>query len=110
MKAKKLSSMLSTSALLLALRSACGGQDQTGGQTSQTPTPSQSSSQSSENANTSSSPSDSTQPASGTVDDSSITTNGGEIISLSALEYQSDSAASTVYYISDITSEAMVAV
>ena len=40
----------------------------------------------------------------------SITTNGGEVIALSALEHQSDSAASTVYYISDITPEAMVAV
>ena len=37
----------------------------------------------------------------------SITTNGGEMIALSALEHQSTSG-STVYYISDITPEAMV--
>ncbi len=37
----------------------------------------------------------------------SITTNGGEVIALSALEHQSESG-STVYYLSDITPEAMV--
>ena len=38
-----------------------------------------------------------------------ITTNGGEVIALSALEHQAEGG-STVYYISDITPEAMVAV
>ena len=94
MKAKKWLSLLSASALLLSLLSACGQ-----GQSS----------------NPSQPPADhnSAAPAigdQGPVDGPSITTNGGEMIALSALEYQSDSAASTVYYISDITPEAMVAV
>ena len=94
MKAKKWLSLLSASALLVSLLSACGQ-----GQSS----------------NPSQPPADnnSAVPAigdQGPVDDPSITTNGGEAIALSALEYQSDSAASTVYYISDITPEAMVAV
>ena len=98
MKTKKLISLLSVSALVLSLLAACGQQ--------QSSTPSQAPSQA---------PADgaSAAPAiggQGPADGPSITTNGGEVISLSALEYQSDSAASTVYYISDITPEAMVAV
>ena len=94
MKAKKWISLLSASALLVSLLSACGQ-----GQSS----------------NPSQSPADNNSAApaigdQGPVDGPSITTNGGEAIALSALEYQSDSAASTVYYISDITPEAMVAV
>ena len=92
MKAKKRLSLLSASALLVSLLSACGQ-----GQSS----------------NPSQAPADNNSAApaigdQGPVDGPSITTNGGEAIALSALEYQSDSAASTVYYISDITPEAMV--
>lgn len=83
--------MLSAAALLLALPTACGqGQ---GSAPSQAPT---------ENP--------SAAPAAAPADGPSITTNGGEVIALSALEHQSGSAASTVYYISDITPEAMVKV
>ena len=94
MKAKKWISLLSASALLVSLLSACGQ-----GQSS----------------NPSQAPADNNSPTpvigdQGPVDGPSITTNGGEVIALSSLEYQSDSAASTVYYISDITPEAMVAV
>lgn len=86
MNRKKLSALLSTALLLVSL-SACGQ-----GQTGQSPAPSMSSA-----------PPDSAVP----VDGPSITTNGGEVIALSALEHQSDSG-SAVYYISDITPEAMV--
>lgn len=93
MKARKLISLLSASALLLSLLSACGeGQDSANSQTPDQNQPDSSSA----------------APAVAPIDGPSITTNGGEVIALSALEYQSDSAASTVYYISDITPEAMV--
>ena len=94
MKTRKRFSLLSTAALLLALLTACGqGQ---GANPSQVP---------------SQSPSDnsSAAPAVAPIDGPSITTNGGEVIALSSLEHQSDTG-STVYYISDITPEAMVAV
>lgn len=39
----------------------------------------------------------------------SIQTNGGEVIALSALEHRDESAEATVYYTSDISPEAMVA-
>ena len=42
-------------------------------------------------------------------DRESITTNGGEVIALSALEHQAEDAASTVYFTSEITPEAMTA-
>ncbi len=42
--------------------------------------------------------------------DASITTNGGAVIALSSLAHQDDAAGATVYFISDITPEAMVAV
>ena len=83
---KKAFSLLAASALLLSLLSACGqGQ---GSVPSQAPV-----------ENSSAAP----------VDGPSITTNGGEVIALSALEHQAEGG-STVYYISDITPEAMVAV
>lgn len=83
---KKAFSLLAASALLLSLLSACGqGQ---GSVPSQGPV---------EN------------PSAAPVDGPSITTNGGEVIALSALEHQVEGG-STVYYISDITPEAMVAV
>lgn len=83
---KKAFSLLAASALLLSLLSACGqGQ---GSVPSQAPV-----------ENSSAAP----------VDGPSITTNGGEVIVLSALEHQAEGG-STVYYISDITPEAMVAV
>ena len=42
-------------------------------------------------------------------DGESITTNGGEVIALSALEHQAEDAASTVYFTSEITPETMIA-
>ena len=42
-------------------------------------------------------------------DGESITTNGGEVIALSVLEHQTEDAASTVYFTSEITPEAMIA-
>ena len=95
MKMRKLSALLAASALLLALASACGqGQGST------------SSAAPSQALNT-------TAPApsagDGPADGASITTNGGEVIALSALEHQSADG-SAVYYLSDITPEAMVAV
>ena len=89
MKAKKLLSMLSVLARLLSLLSACGqGQGSTPSQAPSSP---------------------STAPAIAPADGPSITTNGGEVIALSALEHQSADG-SAVYYLSDITPEAMVAV
>ncbi len=91
MNAKKFISLLSASALLFSLLSACGqGQ---GSNPSQAPAD-----------NASAAPAVGGQ---GPADGPSITTNGGEVIALSALEHQSDSG-SAVYYISDITPEAMV--
>ena len=87
MKTKKWISLLSASALLFSLLSACGqGQSLN---SSQAPVD-----------NASAAPTIGDQ---GSADSSSITTNGGEVIALSALEHQSTSADSTVYYISDIT-------
>lgn len=45
-----------------------------------------------------------------TVHGESIATNGGEVIALSALEHQDVGAGSVVYYTSDISPEAMVAI
>lgn len=45
----------------------------------------------------------------GAVSGESIVTNGGEVIALSALEHQDAEAQSEVYYTSDISPEAMVA-
>lgn len=95
MKMRKLSALLAASALLLALASACGQ----GQGSNPSAAPSQ--------------PPNTAAPASSTgtgpADGASITTNGGEVIALSALEHQSESG-STVYYLSDITPEAMVAI
>ena len=99
MNRKKLLSLLSAGLLLVSL-SACG-QDQTG----QSPSPSQTSGAAPSGSGGASSAPSASVPADGP----SITTNGGEVIALSALEHHSDSG-STVYYISDITPEAMVAV
>lgn len=98
---KKAISLLAASALLLSLLSACGPQQ--GSIPTQSP-----SAAPSERPGTAPAPSDS--PYDNPVDGPSITTDGGEVIALSALEHQSDSAASAVYYISDITPEAMMAV
>ena len=95
MKMRKLSALLAASALLLALASACGQ-----GQSYNPSTPV------SHAPNTAvTAPSTGFGPADG----ASITTNGGEVIALSALEHQSADG-SAVYYLSDITPEAMVAV
>lgn len=95
MKTRKLSALLAASALFLSLLSACGQ-----GQGSNPSTPP------SQAPNTAApSPSTEAEPADG----ASITTNGGEVIALSALEHQAEDG-STVYYLSDITPEAMVAI
>ena len=46
----------------------------------------------------------------GAVPGESISTNGGEVISLSALEHQDAASDTAVYYTSDISPEAMVAI
>lgn len=92
---KKAFSLLTASVLLLSLLSACGQQQ--GSAPSQAP-----SAVPSEDSGTA--PAPSAAPADGPA----ITTNGGEVIALSALEHQAEGG-STVYYISDITPEAMVA-
>lgn len=96
---KKAFSLLTVSILFLSLLSACGQQ---GSAPSQPPPAAPS-------EGASAAPGPSAAPASNPADEPSITTNGGEVIALSALEHQAEGG-STVYYISDITPEAMVAV
>lgn len=96
---KKAFSLLAASALLLSLLSACGQQQGSAPSTMPSAAPSE---------NTGTAPEPSTAPDVSPADGASITTNGGEVIALSALEHQSEGG-STVYYISDITPEAMVA-
>ncbi len=97
---KKMFSILAASALLLSLLSACGQRQGSVPSTAPSAAPSE---------NTGTAPAPSASPDAGPTDGASITTNGGEVIALSALEHQAESG-STVYYISDITPEAMVAV
>lgn len=96
---KKAFSLLAASALLLSLLSACGQQQGSTPSTMPSAAPSE---------NTGTAPEPSTAPDADPADGASITTNGGEVITLSALEHQSEGG-SAVYYISDITPEAMVA-
>lgn len=95
---KKAFSLLTASVLLLSLLSACGQQ---GSAPSQPPPAALS-------EGASAAPGPGAAPASNPADGPSITTNGGEVIALSVLEHQAEGG-STVYYISDITPEAMVA-
>ena len=96
---KKVFSLLAASALLLSLLSACGQP--------QGSAPSQAPSAAPTESASSTAPAPSASPDVDSADGASITTNGGEVIALSALEHQAEGG-SAVYYISDITPEAMV--
>lgn len=85
---KKMFSILAASALLLSLLSACGQRQGSVPSTAPSAAPSE---------NTGTAPAPSASPDAGPTDGASITTNGGEVITLSALEHQAESG-STVYY------------
>ena len=61
-------------------------------------------------SSTDSSAADENQVAASPEEGVEIATNGGEIIAISALEHQDETAESVVYYTSQITPEAMVAI
>ena len=104
MRANHLLSLLTGLALILALLSGCGDSSGTSGES---PPASDPPSQEQPNdTDTTEQPTGNAEATSG----ESIQTNGGEVIPLSALEHQDAASDTAVYYTSDISPEAMVAI
>lgn len=96
--------LLTGFALMAMLLSGCGSNTVSGGDESSTQSLPTQGPQSDET--TGAHPAENTQAVSG----ESIQTNGGEVIPLSALEHQNAASDTAVYYTSDISPEAMVAI
>ena len=104
MRANRLLVLLTGLALILALLSGCGDSSGTSGES---PPASDPPSQEQPNdMDTTEQPTGNAEATSG----ESIQTNGGEVIPLSALEHQDAASDTAVYYTSDISPEAMVAI
>ena len=104
MRTNRRLALLTGFALMAMLLSGCGSNTASGGNESSTQSLPTQEPQSSET--TGAHPAESTQAVPG----ESIQTNGGEVISLSALEHQDAASDTAVYYTSDISPEAMVAI
>ena len=96
--------LLTGLALILALLSGCGNSSSTGGEAP--PASGSSNQEPSNDADAAEPPAENTETAPG----DSIQTNSGEAIPLSALEHQDAASGTVVYYTSDISPEAMVAI
>ncbi len=96
--------LLTGFALMAMLLSGCGSNTASGGNVPSTPSLPTQGPQS--NETTGAHPAENTQAVPG----ESIQTNGGEVIPLSALEHQNAASDTAVYYTSDISPEAMVAI
>ena len=104
MRTNRRLALLTGFALMAMLLSGCGSNTASGGDESSTQSLPTQEPQSSET--TGAHPVENTQAVPG----ESIQTNGGEVISLSALEHQDEASDTAVYYTSDISPEAMVAI
>ena len=104
MRTNRRLALLTGFALMAMLLSGCGSNTASGGSESSTQSlPTQ---EPQSNETTGAHPVENTQAVPG----ESIQTNGGEVISLSALEHQDAASDTAVYYTSDISPEAMVAI
>ena len=104
MRTNRRLALLTGFALMAMLLSGCGSNTASGGDESSTQSlPTQ---EPQSNETTGAHPVENTQAVPG----ESIQTNGGEVISLSALEHQDAASDTAVYYTSDISPEAMVAI
>ena len=104
MRTNRRLALLTGFALMAMLLSGCGSNTASGGDESSTKSLPTQGPQS--NETTGAHPAENTQ----TVPGESIQTNGGEVIPLSALEHQNAASDTAVYYTSDISPEAMVAI
>lgn len=102
MKPKQIGAILVSGLLLLALLAGCENSPASVEESSPL---SSSSAVPEPNGEESTTPESQGEPA---VSGESIQTNGGEVIPLSALEHQEETAGATVYFTSDISPEAMV--
>lgn len=104
MRTNRRLALLTGFALMAMLLSGCGSNTASGGDESSTKSLPTQGPQSDET--TGAHPAENTQAVPG----ESIQTNGGEVIPLSALEHQNAASDTAVYYTSDISPEAMVAI